>query len=66
LNSGLQIKRKAVKYRFFFLRSAVRASRILKVKNYVVRDKVGVTETVTEVMGEGHVKMVWTCIPNGR
>jgi len=56
---------KAVKY-IFFLRRAARTSKILKVKNDVVRDKVGVTQTVTEVMGGGgHVKMIWTCVPNG-
>jgi hypothetical protein len=67
LDGGLQIKGKAFKYRFFFWRRAARTPKILKVKNDVIRDKMGVTQTVMEITGGGgHVKMVWICIPNGK
>jgi hypothetical protein len=50
------------------LRRAARTFKILKVKNEVIRDRMGLTQTVMEIMGKGggNVKMVWICIPNGK
>jgi hypothetical protein len=62
-----RLSEKLLSTEFFFLLRASKTPKILKVKNDVIRDKKGVTQTVMEIMGGGdHVKMVWLCIPNGK
>jgi hypothetical protein len=53
LDSGLQIKASNVKYRNGFRE---KSSRLLKVRNEVIREKIGVTQTVLERMENNALK----------
>jgi hypothetical protein len=48
-----------------FWRRVAIMSKILKVRNEVIREKMGVTQTILEIM-EYNVRMVWTRVMHER
>ena len=48
MNTGLQVKESTVKYRTDFWRRAARTSKLLKVRNEVIKERMRVTQTILE------------------